>query len=182
MYLRQAGLTRNPTFRIFNAFGVGDTARLRKPRSNANTHVASNGAGQRGLRDKEMNLAYPIKHWLTSLVIGPLIMITYDAVTSSKLMVDAIGIFFLFLTFGLLLSLPTFILYILTFTTLIKKEISNLTIKIILNTLAIIGTVLTFLTIKGSMTELLIICYSTSLIVGSLLYRVRPKEINKQII
>ena len=42
MYLRQAGLTRNPTFRIFNAFGVGDTARLRKPRSNANTNVGSN--------------------------------------------------------------------------------------------------------------------------------------------
>ncbi len=39
MYLRQAGLTRNPTFRIFNAFAVGDSAWLRKPRSNANTHV-----------------------------------------------------------------------------------------------------------------------------------------------
>lgn len=124
-----------------------------------------------------MNMAYPLKHWLTSLVIGPLIMITYDAVTSSKLMVDAIGVFFLFLAFGLLLSLPTFILYIFTFTTLIKKEISNLTVKIILNMLAIIGTVLTFLIIQGSMTEFLIICYSTSLIVGSLLYRVRPKQI-----
>jgi hypothetical protein len=42
MYLRQAGLTRNPTFRIFNAFGVGDTTRLRKLRSNANTHVGHN--------------------------------------------------------------------------------------------------------------------------------------------
>jgi len=42
MYLRQAGLTRNPTFRIFNAFGVVDRTRLRKPRSNANTHVGSN--------------------------------------------------------------------------------------------------------------------------------------------
>jgi hypothetical protein len=42
LYLRQAGLTRNPTFRIFNAFGVGDTTRLRKPRSNANTHVVRN--------------------------------------------------------------------------------------------------------------------------------------------
>jgi hypothetical protein len=40
MYLRQAGLTRNPTFRIFNAFAVGDSTWLRKPRSNANTHVA----------------------------------------------------------------------------------------------------------------------------------------------
>jgi hypothetical protein len=42
MYLRQAGLTRNPTFRIFSAFAVGDRTRLRKPRSNANTHVGCN--------------------------------------------------------------------------------------------------------------------------------------------
>gem|GEM_PF-4483202 len=44
MYLRQAGLTRNPTFRIFNAFTVGDSAWLRKPRSNANTHVVGHAA------------------------------------------------------------------------------------------------------------------------------------------
>jgi hypothetical protein len=30
-------------FRIFNAFAVGDSAWLRKPRSNANTHVVRNG-------------------------------------------------------------------------------------------------------------------------------------------
>ncbi|NBW35667.1 MAG: hypothetical protein EBR30_11755 [Cytophagia bacterium] len=107
-------------------------------------------------------------------------MITYYAMTSSKLMVDAIGLFFLFLAFGLLLSLPTFTLYIFTFTTLIKKEISNLTIKIILNTLAIIGTVLTFLAIQGSMTEFLIFCYSISLIIGSLLYSLRPNQIIRQ--
>jgi len=58
MYLRQAGLTRNPTFRIFNAFGVGDEARLRKPRSNANTHVGSNKSGQilPMTEDKEIEL------------------------------------------------------------------------------------------------------------------------------
>jgi hypothetical protein len=54
MYLRQAGLTHNPTFRIFNAFGVGDTTRLRKPRSNANTHVGSKRMTTRELSDKEM--------------------------------------------------------------------------------------------------------------------------------
>jgi len=44
--LRQAGLTRNPTFRIFNALGVGDRTRLRKPRSNANTNVVPHALGQ----------------------------------------------------------------------------------------------------------------------------------------
>jgi hypothetical protein len=53
MYLRQAGLTRNPTFRIFIPFGVGDKARLRKPRSNANTHVAGNAPGQTDFQSKK---------------------------------------------------------------------------------------------------------------------------------
>jgi len=109
-------------------------------------------------------------------------MITYDAVISSKLMVDAIGIFFLFVTFGLFFALPTFIQYILTFKRVIKRGMSILTVKLILNMLAITGTVLTFLIVKGSMTELLIICYSSALIVGSLFYRVRPKQIKGQTI
>ena len=50
MYLRQAGLTCNPTFRIFIPFGVGDKAWLRKPRSNANTHVSGNYNEQRNER------------------------------------------------------------------------------------------------------------------------------------
>ncbi len=45
MYLRQAGLTSNPSFRIFIPFGVGDRTRLRKPRPNANTHVVGKAVG-----------------------------------------------------------------------------------------------------------------------------------------
>jgi hypothetical protein len=68
----------------------------------------------------------------------------------------------------------------LTFNKIVKTDMSNWTIKIILNLVAITGTMLTFLLIKGSMTELLIICYSVGLIVGSIFYRVRPREIKEQ--
>ena len=66
MYLRQAGLTRNPTFRIFNAFGVGDKAWLRKPRSNANTHVACQAQkSPADSDDPDDNFCFTHKSWTT---------------------------------------------------------------------------------------------------------------------
>lgn len=121
-----------------------------------------------------MNLAYPLKHWLTSLSIGPLMMIIYDAFSSSKLMNDAFVTCLLFVTFGLFFSLPVFILYVLVYNRIIKTDQSNLTIKIILNIIGVIGVVTTFSVIKGSITMVASICYSIALITGSIFYKVRP--------
>jgi len=44
LYLRQAGLTCNPTFLYLYCVRCRGQARLRKPRSNANTHVVGNKA------------------------------------------------------------------------------------------------------------------------------------------
>jgi Sec-independent protein secretion pathway component TatC len=129
-----------------------------------------------------MKLGYPIKHWLTSLVIGPTIMIIYDTIYNSKLMNDAVGVYFLFVAFGLFFSLPTFILYALTYNSIIKTDKSNFTIKTILIVLGILGIVVTFSLIKGTLTMKASIFYSIGLIIGSLFYKVRPKEIKEQTI
>lgn len=131
---------------------------------------------------EEMNLEYPIKHWLTSLTLGPLIMIIYDMVDNSKLMNDAGGIFFLFLVFGLLFSLPLLVLYALTYNFLTKNIKSNLMIKVILNLLGVLGIVITFSLIKGSMTVMASVFYSIGLIIASLFYNIRTKEIERQTI
>ena len=125
--------------------------------------------------------SYPYKHWLTSLVVGPLLMIIYEIIFDPGPMVGVVETYFLFLTFGLFFSVPVFLLYLLTFNQLTKKINSNLTIKTILNTVGVIGIIVTFLIIKGSMAMMLAISYSVTLIISSVFYRVRPKEINKQI-
>src|SRR4030095_3853298 len=117
-----------------------------------------------------MKLGYPLKHWLTSLTIGPLIVIIYDAISNSKLMTDAVGIYFLFVAYGLFFSLPVFALYVLTFNKIIKTDKSDLVIKIVLNAIGAIGIIVTFLIIKGSITMLASVSYSIALIIASIFY------------
>ena len=112
--------------------------------------------------------------------MGPTIMIIYDTIDNSKLMNDAVGIYFLFLAFGLFFSLPAFILYALTYNSIVKTDRSNLTIKTILNVLGILAIVVTFSLIKGILIMKASIFYSIGLIVASLFYNVRPKEIKEQ--
>lgn len=119
---------------------------------------------------------------MTSLVIGPLIFIIYDTVDNSELMTDAGGIYFLFLLFGPLLSLPLLILYTLTYNFLIKNIKSDLTIKILLNLFGVLGIVITFLIINGSIATMLTIFYSIGLVVTSLFYSIRTREIENQTI
>jgi Sec-independent protein secretion pathway component TatC len=109
-------------------------------------------------------------------------MIIYDTIYNSKLMNDAVGVYFLFVAFGLFFSLPTFILYALTYNSIIKTDKSNFTIKTILIVLGILGIVVTFSLIKGTLTMKASIFYSIGLIIGSLFYKVRPKEIKEQTI
>lgn len=124
-----------------------------------------------------MSFNYPLKHWLTSLAIGPLIMIIYDTVISAKLMNDAIGMYFLFLLYGVFFSLPTLILYLFLYSRVVNTQTSNLVSKTILNFLGVVGIVVTFLLIGGSMSQILTLSYSGALIFGSLLYNIRPKQV-----
>src|SRR5882672_110448 len=117
-----------------------------------------------------MKLAYPLKHWLTSLTIGPLLAIVYDAISTSQLMTDALGIYFLYVTFGLFFSLPVFLLYLLTFNKIVKTKKSSLTVKVILNIVAVVGVIVTFSLIKGTSTFMASIFYSVALIVVSTFY------------
>jgi hypothetical protein len=107
-------------------------------------------------------------------------MIVYDAMDNSKLMNDAVGVYFLFVSFGFVFSLPTFILYALAYNAIIRTDRSNLMIKTVLIALAILGVVVTFSLIKGTLIFKASTFYSVGLIVGSLFYGVRPKEIEQQ--
>jgi hypothetical protein len=122
-----------------------------------------------------MKLGYPLKHWLTSLIIAPLTMILYDTISSSKLLPDTAGVYFLFIPYGLLFSLPVFGLYLLIFNMIIKTDKSSLTIKVILDAIAIIGVVATFSLIGDSIEMKLSIFYSVALVIASTFFRVRPR-------
>ena len=122
--------------------------------------------------------SYPYKHWLTSIAVGPLIYMTYESfVTENSTFNDFIGTYMLFLTFGLLLSLPVLILYLLLFSLLIKTIGSTLIIKTILNITTIVGIAFTIKLIGGTlMTSSLVAFYSIALVISSFFYKLKKQN------
>ena len=121
-----------------------------------------------------MNKFYPFEHWVVTILIGPLLLVPYELIRSSYQ--DAIGaleMFLLYLVFGLVYSLPDLIAYYFAYKTIIKRLNSERLIKTILNCIAIIGVVLTFLLIRGSLAVTLAIAYSIAVVISSLFPKLR---------
>ncbi|MFT3702751.1 MAG: hypothetical protein QM802_10290 [Agriterribacter sp.] len=77
-----------------------------------------------------MNNYYPLKHWLATLAIAPLLMAAYDFATGS---VFFWGRYFDVLWFSFIFSIPVFIVYIGLFYLLAKKQRPLYATKIILS-------------------------------------------------
>ncbi|MCE3282701.1 MAG: hypothetical protein K0Q66_1438 [Chitinophagaceae bacterium] len=127
----------------------------------------------------QMNLGYPIKHWLTTLVISPAIMIVGDTIANSKLMTDAMGIYFLFVLFGLIFSIPALLVYVIIFESIARTNRSALMVKTILNLTGAFAVLVTFLIIDGSMAKTPSIVYTVGLLIGSLFYKVKTDKPNE---
>lgn len=120
------------------------------------------------------NNPYPFKHWITSLVLGPLFEFIYALFYNSnfKLSTDIISIYILYLIFGLVFSLPVFVCYLILFNVLIKKRVSTKMIKILLNLLAIVSMFFLIKSIGGTaMTTSLCISYSIGILICSYFYK-----------
>jgi hypothetical protein len=120
---------------------------------------------------------YPYKHWLTSLAAGALVLFIIDIVSGNNNLNDAVGMCMLYVIFGFVFSIPVFILYLLLFNFLIKKTNSALLIKVVLNSITIVGVFFTIKLIGGAMmTPKFAAYYSIILIVCSLFYKIKKQN------
>lgn len=120
---------------------------------------------------------YPFKHWVTSLAVGPLGLFIQDMVSGNNNLNDAVGIYILFVGFGIAFSLPVFLLYLLLFNLLTKNVNTVLPVKTILNLIAIIGVFVTIKLIGGTMmTTTLALYYSVALFVCSFFYKIKTQS------
>lgn len=122
-------------------------------------------------------IPYPVKHWLTTLAIGPLILIIGDSISSFGFVFSTSGVYFLYAIFGLVFSLPVFGVYFWIYKKLAKTSLSSIAIKIILTSLGGIGIAVSFALINGSMVVEEVVSYSIALLIASTFYRIRPNEI-----
>jgi hypothetical protein len=125
-----------------------------------------------------INKLYPLKVWLTTIVlIAPLLLFAGSLILDSSYYKssDNYFILLLFIGFGLLYSLPTFLLCYLTFIISSHKLNSSLLIKTMFDAVCITGIFITFSLIGGSEATQYSFCYSASVIIASLLFRVFKK-------
>jgi hypothetical protein len=125
-------------------------------------------------------MTYPIKHFLATLLIAPLISVFYVGQDSAPDIPETLGniieTYPLFLIFGFAFALPVFILYYLFYKLLIKTSLPDIAIKLLLNTEAIAGLLITLKLIGGTFVPTAMIFYSIAVIISSLFFKVRAPE------
>lgn len=125
-----------------------------------------------------INKLYPLKVWLTSIVIiAPFLLFIGSMILDSSYYKnpDNYFILLLFIGFGLLYSLPTFLICYLTFEISSYKTNSPLLIKALFNVVCITGIFITFSLIGGSEITQDGFFYSASVIISSLIFKVFKK-------
>jgi hypothetical protein len=120
------------------------------------------------------NRLFPLQLWLlTTVVVGPILLSMGNALSDSGYFKNSanIGVTFLFIPFGLFFSFPTFAIVWLTYS-LMEKRLSPFLMKLLLMGVAIIGVIVTFSLIDGSMAKTYSLLYSASIGLSSLILRV----------
>lgn len=108
--------------------------------------------------------------------MGSLIMFAYNALKTTYLDLNSLKILMVCIIFGVLFSVPVFILNVMIYNLLIKNKKSDQTTRIILNAIAIAGVVITISLITSSITSDVMLWYCLAVIPCSFLFKVRPHE------
>jgi hypothetical protein len=122
-----------------------------------------------------MNKYYPFKHWIATVMIGPIPLMTDVIFQSQDKLIGFFQIYLYLIFFGLIFSTPTFVIYYLTFT-LFRKRISGWIAKVLLNILALTGIFVGVKIIVGSLIDSISLSYSFAVIFSSLLIKINNEN------
>lgn len=85
------------------------------------------------------NNFYPIAHWSLTIATGPLFLILFDFIQGNPVS-DIAELYSIFVFYGLFFSLPALVFYAIVFYTQVKKDFSDINLKILL-ILTTVGTI-----------------------------------------
>ena len=118
---------------------------------------------------------YPMKVWLTALfLVAPFCLWLKNCIAQGDFRVSTqdLGYVVLLGITGLILSLPVYGILFLTYRLLTRKKLSTVHIRWILDTICVLGIFITFKLIDESPDLVMALCYSFSVIIASLLYKI----------
>jgi hypothetical protein len=114
---------------------------------------------------------YPLKHWLSVLLVGPLFWLIYETVFRGERLKNVYRLLGEAYMLELLFSLPAFILYLIIFYLLKKKTTNEYVIKLTLNIFTIIVMFITFKLIDSHAVDYFFIPYTIAIILCSLIFK-----------
>lgn len=120
-----------------------------------------------------INKNYPYQNWILTIVFGPIIWILYEIVFNGQHALSMFEGVFVFITIGLLYSLPVLAINSIVFKLLIKITSSFLLIKFIIVTIGVIGIVVTLKLVGGTLVLKLSLSYSLALILSGVLIKLK---------
>ncbi|SHM22596.1 hypothetical protein [Flavobacterium chilense] len=126
-----------------------------------------------------MNAIFLLRHWIFTLLLGTIIFSIingYSANWSSRNFSDFFQLYPFMVIIGLLLSLPTYLLYIFITTVLKNKNIKIVHEKTILIIFVISGVFITTALINGTVWFDLAISYSLSTIIATFFFTMHFKN------
>jgi hypothetical protein len=129
-----------------------------------------------------INRNYPYLNWILTIIIGPFLWIIYEILINEQNAGSMCEVIFAFIGVGLIFSLPSLAINVLVFQLLIKITSTVFHIKFILISIGVIGIIVTFQLIGGTLALNLTLSYSISLIITGLLIRLQNEQnlINKE--
>lgn len=114
---------------------------------------------------------YPVVHWLTSLLVAPFVHYLSLRVLQGAHVSGLLGLFWVYVVYGLFYSLPAFLLYYICFRMLASRFESDLYLKIVFNTGAILCAAVTFYWIDNQVVYNLTATYAVTIILCSLFFK-----------
>jgi|GEM_PF-3349352 len=120
---------------------------------------------------------YPVKHWLVTLVLGSITTALFSYLIYGE-GAGLLEIFPFLVLWGMVLSLPSLLLYYLLFIVWIKKMKSPMKQKLILNLIAIICMAISFMLLTdfdGSILLSFLTGYLVAIILSSLFLKIREQ-------
>lgn len=118
------------------------------------------------------NQAYPFKHWLVTIILGPILFSSFEI---NRLM-SFMELYIMIFSYGALLSLPAFLIYLFAFSVLNKTKLSPLVIKVILTAGTTIGIFVTLYVLLDALFSQIGISYVVPLVLSSFFFKLRVNK------
>ena len=119
---------------------------------------------------KKVNTYYPFKVWLFSGLVGPIFLTVCQYFLQRDFLFDPEDVFW-YIVLGLVISTPLLGISYQIHSMMVLKEVKALIIRIVLNTISIMGLVIIIRLYVGH-DYMIIGCYSLAIIITSFLFKV----------